>query len=165
VGFFKAHDLSVTYPMGEEMSGVPTKREKLGVCSTIGSADQRQWVLQDGRQRVVIVVNEILHGELGFEVFLHRQIEKRINRMLALLLGNLRDGAPFQRSVLGKMHIVDERRVPAEHADRTLFGVSSRRTGLLLARPDRFLRPPWRGQRSRPSSSADCRFYPPSVRP
>src|SRR5581483_12239871 len=105
------------------MRRVTTESEKFSVRATVRRADERKRMFENRRQSFVIVVDEILHRKLRLEVLLDRQIKQRIDRVLALVFGNLGDGTPLEWLVLCQMHIIDKRRIPTEHANGTLLSV------------------------------------------
>ena len=82
-------------------------------------------MLEDLTHRFFISVQRVLHGKLGFQVLLYCQIQQGIDRMLPLFLSDLGDGPAFQVLILFQMDIIDNCRIPLEHAHLALFAVTT----------------------------------------
>src|SRR5262245_25334009 len=81
-------------------------------------------MLEDLAYRLLIIIDEVLHRKLSFQILLHCQIQQGIDWMLALLLSDRCDGFASQVLVLVQMYIIDERRVPLKHTHLALFTVT-----------------------------------------
>ena len=91
--------------------------------ATIRSSDQTERVFENGTQGFFIVIDEALHGKLGLQFFFYGQVEQRVDRMFALLLGHFRHGTALEVGILFQVDVIDKGLVPAEHSQLTLLAV------------------------------------------
>src|SRR3954462_13495390 len=105
----------VAYPMGEEVGRISAEGQELRMRTAVRGTDQRQWMLDNLAERFFIVIDEVEQGKLGLQILFHREVEQKVDRMLALVPGCFGYRSAFQMFVLVEADIVDESLVPFEH--------------------------------------------------
>src|ERR1700746_472605 len=100
MGLLEAHELLVPHPVREEVSRIGSGRLEFGMGTAIGSTDQRQWMLEDLAERLLIVIDPAAHPEFSLQIFLYRQVEHHVHRMLTLGGCNLRNSTAREVFVL-----------------------------------------------------------------
>src|SRR6516225_4307606 len=115
MGLFQRHHVLVAHPVGQEMSRVSAEREELGMCAAVRRTEQSQRMPDYLSQRFLVIVDKVEQRKFGLQILLDRNVEHEIDRMLALLFGNLGYGSALQMLVFIQVDIIDEGGLPFEH--------------------------------------------------